>query len=175
MFLTEGLGAADLELQPGHPNVVFAAMWHGQRYPWTIVSGSKDGGIYRSKDGGETWAKLGGGLPTGEFGRANVGIPSAAPNRVYAIIEAKPGAGFYRSDDLGDTWTLVNGQDRLTTRPFYYDTLGIDPGTPDTVYVGDETWFKSTDAGKTFRVQRTPHGDNHDIWVNPTNSNIMIQ
>ncbi len=74
LFLTDALGAADLELQPGHPNVVFAAMWHGQRFPWTIVSGSKDGGIYRSKDGGETWAKLGGGLPTGEFGRANVAI-----------------------------------------------------------------------------------------------------
>ena len=175
LFLTNGLGAADLELQPGHPEVVFASMWHGQRYPWTIVSGSQDGGIYRSNDGGDTWKKLGGGLPTGEFGRANVGIPNAAPNRVYAIVEAKPGAGFYRSDDLGDTWTLVNGQDRLTTRPFYYDTLGIDPSTPDTVYVGDETWFKSTDAGKTFRVARTPHGDNHDIWVNPTNSNIMIQ
>ena len=175
LFLTDELGAADLELQPGHPNVVFACMWHGQRKPWTIVSGSKDGGIYKSTDGGENWSKLAGGLPTGEFGRSNVALSAAAPNTVYALIEAKPGQGLYRSDDLGATWTLENGQDRIITRPFYYDTLGVDPNNVDVVYVGDETWFKSTDAGKTFRVMRTPHGDNHDVWINPKNSNYMIQ
>ena len=175
LFVSDELGAADLELQPGHPNVVFASMWHGQRKPWTIVSGSKDGGIYKSTDGGENWTKLAGGLPTGEFGRANVALSAASPNRVYALIEAKPGQGIYRSDDLGATWTLQNGQDRIITRPFYYDTLGVDPNNADVVYVGDETWFKSTDAGKTFRVMRTPHGDNHDVWINPKNSNYMIQ
>jgi photosystem II stability/assembly factor-like uncharacterized protein len=175
LFLSDELGAADLELAPADPNTVFACMWHGQRKPWTIVSGSMDGGIYKSTDGGETWAKLGGGLPTGLFGRANVALSLAAPRRVFALIEAKPGAGLYRSDDLGATWTLVNGQDRLTTRPFYYDTLGVDPTNADVVYVGDEAWMKSTDAGKTFRTARTPHGDNHDLWINPTNSNYMIQ
>jgi photosystem II stability/assembly factor-like uncharacterized protein len=175
LYLTDELGAADLELAPGHPEIVFAAMWHGQRKPWTIVSGSKDGGIYKSTDGGEHWAKLGGGLPTGEFGRANVALSPAAPNRVWAIIEAKPGPGLYRSDDLGASWTLVNGQEKLYTRPFYYDTLAVDPNNADIVYVGDEAWMKSTDAGKTFRNQRTPHGDNHDMWINPRNSNYMIQ
>ena len=91
------------------------------------------------------------------------------------MIEAKPGAGLYRSDDAGASWTLVNGEGKLTTRPFYYDTLGVDPNHPDTVFVGDEAWMKSTDAGKTFRTQRTPHGDNHDIWINPKNSMNMIQ
>ena len=180
LFLSPDLGAADLELQPGHPNVVFACMWHGLRHPWTIISGSPatdtpSAGIYKSTDAGEHWTKLTTGLPTGEFGRANVAIANAAPDRIYALIEAKPGAGLYRSDDAGSTWTLVNGEGKLTTRPFYYDTLGVDPNHPDTVFVGDEAWMKSTDAGKTFRTQRTPHGDNHDVWINPKNSMDMIQ
>jgi photosystem II stability/assembly factor-like uncharacterized protein len=175
LFLTEDLGAADLEMQPGHPEVLFASMWHGRRKPWTIISGSLDGGIYKSLDGGNSWKKLGGGLPTGLFGRANVAISASAPDRIYAIIEAKPGAGLYRSEDAGATWTLVNGEGKLTTRPFYYDTIGVDPNNADVVYVGDENWMKSTDGGKTFKTLRTPHGDNHDVWINPKNSMYMIQ
>jgi photosystem II stability/assembly factor-like uncharacterized protein len=175
LYLTDALGAADLEMQPGHPEVLFATMWHGLRKPWTIISGSLDGGIYKSMDSGATWKKLGGGLPTGEFGRANVAIPASAPNTVWALIEAKPGQGLYRSDDAGATWKLVNGADRLITRPFYYDTLGVDPNNAETVWVGDESWMKSTDGGKTFRNMRTPHGDNHDVWINPKNSMYMIQ
>jgi photosystem II stability/assembly factor-like uncharacterized protein len=175
LFLTEDLGAADLEMQPGHPEVLFASMWHGRRKPWTIISGSLDGGIYKSLDGGNSWKKLGGGLPTGLFGRANVAISASAPDRIYAIIEAKPGAGLYRSEDAGATWSLVNGEGKLTTRPFYYDTIGVDPNNADVVYVGDENWMKSTDGGKTFKTLRTPHGDNHDVWINPKNSMYMIQ
>jgi photosystem II stability/assembly factor-like uncharacterized protein len=175
LFVTADLGAADLELQPGHPNVVFATMWHGLRKPWTIVSGSMDGGIYKSTDSGETWTKLGGGLPTGLFGRANVAMSASAPNRVYALIEAKPGQGLYRSDDLGAHWTLVNGADRIITRPFYYDTLGVDPNNADVVWIGDEGWMKSVDSGKTFKNMPEPHGDNHDVWINPLNSNYMVE
>ncbi|HZS53548.1 MAG TPA: hypothetical protein VFA65_04035 [Bryobacteraceae bacterium] len=175
LFLTDELGAADLEIQPGNPNVVFACMWHGQRKPWTIISGSKDGGIYKSTDAGEHWTKLGGGLPTGLFGRSNVAISAAKPDRIYALIEAKPGAGLYRSEDAGATWTLINGSGNLITRPFYYTTLGVDPNNPDIVWVGDEGWYKSTDGGKTFRTSPVPHGDNHDVWINPKNSNYMIQ
>ena len=176
--LSPDLGASDIELQPGHPNVVFASMWHGQRKPWTIVSGSpaaEGAGIYKSTDSGDTWKKLEHGLPHELVGRINVGVSADQPDRLYALIEAKPGAGLYRSDNAGADWTLVNGEGRLTTRPFYYDTLGVDPNNADVVYVGNETWFKSTDAGKTFRAQRVPHGDNHDVWINPTNSKIMIQ
>jgi photosystem II stability/assembly factor-like uncharacterized protein len=175
LFLSEELGAADLELQPGNPQVVFATMWRGQRKPWTIISGGREGGIYKSVDGGETWAKLTNGLPNGLFGRANVGVSAAAPNRLYALIEAKPGAGLYRSDDAGARWTLVNGEGRLVTRPFYYTTLGVDPNNPDLVFVGNEAWFKSLDGGKTFKPQRTPHSDNHDVWINPRNSQLMVQ
>ncbi len=175
LYVSDSTGAADLELQPGNPSVVFATMWHGQRKPWTIISGAYEGGIYKSTDGGATWIKLAGGLPHQLFGRANVAISNAMPNRIYALIEAKPGGGLYRSEDAGATWNLVNGAQNLWTRPFYYNTLGVDPSNADVVYVGDEGWYKSTDGGKTFRTERTPHGDNHDIWINPTNSNYMIQ
>jgi photosystem II stability/assembly factor-like uncharacterized protein len=175
LFLTDELGAADLELQPGHPNVVFASMWHGLRKPWTIVSGSLDGGIYKSVNGGDSWTKLGHGLPDKLFGRSNVAISSSSPDRIYALIEAKPGAGLYRSNDVGETWALVSDATKLTTRPFYYDTLGVDPKDADVVYVGNERWMKSVDAGKTFKTMKVPHGDNHDVWINPRNSQYMIE
>jgi len=175
LFVSDGVGAADLELQPGNPKVVFASMWHGQRRPWTIISGAREGGIYRSTDGGDTWAKLGGGLPSELFGRSKVAISPAKPDRIYALIEAKPGSGLYRSEDDGATWTLINGSASLITRPFYYTTLGVDPNNADTVYVGDERWYKSTDGGQTFRTMSVPHGDNHDVWINPKDSRCMIQ
>ena len=102
-------------------------------------------------------------------------ISAAAPNRIYALIEAKPGSGLYRSEDAGATWSLVNGAGNLITRPFYYDTLGVDPNNADVVLVGDEGWFKSTDGGKSFRPSPAPHGDHHDVWINPKNSQYMIQ
>src|SRR5579862_8739117 len=175
LFISDSAGAADLELQPGNPNVVFATMWHGQRKPWTIISGAHEGGIYKSTDGGDNWTKLAGGLPNELFGRSNVAISAVRPSRVYALIEAKPGSGLYRSEDAGATWSLVNGQGNLVTRPFYYTTLGVDPNNADIVWVGDESWFKSVDGGRSFRRSPVPHGDNHDVWINPKNSLYMIQ
>jgi photosystem II stability/assembly factor-like uncharacterized protein len=175
LYVSDTLGAADLEIQPGSPNVLFACLWHGQRKPWTIVSGAREGGIYKSTDGGDTWNKLAGGLPNDLFGRANVAISASKPNRIYALIEAKPGSGLYRSEDAGATWTLINGQGSIITRPFYYDTLGVDPNDSDVVFVGDENWFRSSDGGKTFRRAQAPHGDHHDIWINPKNSQFMVQ
>jgi photosystem II stability/assembly factor-like uncharacterized protein len=175
LFISDTCGAADLELQPGNPNVIFASMWHGQRKPWTIISGAREGGIYKSTDGGEKWTKLANGLPSELFGRSNVAISASSPNRIYALIEAKPGSGLYRSEDAGATWSLINGAGSLITRPFYYDTLGVDPNNADIVFVGNEGWFKSTDGGKAFRRAPVPHGDNHDIWINPKNSDYMIQ
>ncbi|WP_226637911.1 WD40/YVTN/BNR-like repeat-containing protein [Novosphingobium profundi] len=175
LFLSDALGAADIEFKPGDPSVLYATMWHGLRKPWTIISGSLDGGIFKSTDGGDTWAKLGGGLPTGLFGRANVGVSAADPSRLYALIEADPGHGLYRSDDEGTSWTRVNDEKRLITRPFYYTTLGVDPSNADIVYVGNEGWFKSVDAGQSFITRPVPHGDNHDVWINPADPANMIQ
>jgi len=175
LHVSDTAGAADVEIQPGHPNVIFACIWHALRKPWTIISGAEEGGIYKSTDGGANWTKLGGGLPTGLIGRSNVTISNAAPDRIYALIEAKPGQGLYRSDDSGSSWTLVNHSTEITTRPFYYDTIGVDPNNADVIWLGDETWFKSSDAGKTFQRMPIPHGDNHDVWINPKNSMYMVQ
>ncbi|HMF75096.1 MAG TPA: hypothetical protein VK604_05485 [Bryobacteraceae bacterium] len=175
LHVSDDLSAADIELQPGNPNVIFASIWHGQRKPWTIISGSLDGGIYKSVDGGDNWTKLAGGLPNQLFGRSNVAISAASPNRIYALIEAKPGSGLYRSEDAGATWTLINHSLSLTTRPFYYSTLAVDPNNGNVLFIGDEGWFKSVDGGKSFRSERVPHGDNHDLWINPKNSEYMIQ
>ncbi|MGH9475901.1 MAG: WD40/YVTN/BNR-like repeat-containing protein [Terriglobales bacterium] len=178
LYISPELGATALAMDPSNPQVLYAGLWHGLRNPWTIISGSEasaGAGLYKSSDGGDHWTKLGGGLPDQLFGRSNVAISASQPQRIYALIEANPGQGLWRSDDAGATWTNVNGEDAIITRPFYYDALGVDPNNADIVYVGDETWFKSTDGGKTFARERTPHGDNHGIWINPKNSLDMIQ
>ena len=175
LTISDTAGAADLELVPNNPSILYATLWHGQRKPWTIISGALEGGIYRSLNAGDTWLKVGGGLPSGLFGRANVTISASKPERIYALIEAKPGSGLYRSDDAGANWALINSTANLGTRPFYYNTLSVDPTNSNIVYIGNEGWFKSTDAGLTFRRAPVPHGDNHDLWINPKNSDYMIQ
>jgi photosystem II stability/assembly factor-like uncharacterized protein len=175
LFISDGVGAMDVELQPGNPNVVYAWTSRLERKPWTIISGSREGGFYRSTDGGEHFTKITAGLPSELIGKANLAVTAANPNRIYALIEAKPGGGLYRSEDAGQTWTLINSQGSLIQRPFYYTTLGVDPSNADVVYAGAEGFFKSIDGGKTFTAFRTPHGDNHDIWINPKDSQIMIQ
>jgi len=175
LFVSDSVGAMDVELQPGNPNVVYAWMSRLERKPWTIISGSREGGFYKSTDGGETFTKINAGLPNELIGKGNLAVTAANPNRVYALIEAKPGGGFYRSDDAGQTWSLMNSQGALIQRPFYYTTLGADPTNADVVYAGAESFFKSVDGGRTFTTMRTPHGDNHDIWINPKDGNTMIQ
>lgn len=175
LYLSDSTGASDVELQPGNPSVVYASMWHGARKPWTIISGGGEDGIYRSSDGGAHWTRLGGGLPTGIFGKSDLSVSAAAPMRVYALVEAKPGSGLYRSDDAGEHWTLVNTTQGLITRPFYYDHVHADPTNADVVYVGAEGFYRSIDGGRTFRTMSTPHGDNHDMWINPLNGKVFIE
>lgn len=175
LFISDRVGAMDLELQPANPDVVYAWVSRLERKPWTIISGSTEGGFYKSKDGGEHFTKVTSGLPKELIGKANLSVTNANPNRIYALIEAKPGGGLYRSEDAGDSWALVNSQGSLIQRPFYYVTLGADPTNADVVYAGAEGFFKSTDGGKTFVNFRTPHGDNHDIWINPKDGQTMIQ
>jgi photosystem II stability/assembly factor-like uncharacterized protein len=175
LYVSDSTGAADVELQPGNPNVVYAVMSRARRKPWTIISGAREGGIYKSTDGGDSWTRLTNGLPDGLIGKGNLAVTAANPNRVYLLYEAKPGGGLYRSDDAGATWSLVNSTGALVQRPFYYTTLGADPTNADVVYAGAEGFFKSTDGGRTMRSMSVPHGDNHDIWINPHDGNIMIQ
>lgn len=175
LYLSDSTGAADIELQPGNPRVIYAGMWHGVRKPWAILSGAREGGIYKSSDGGDHWTKLANGLPSDLIGKSNIAVTAANPNRVYALIEAKPGGGLYRSDDAGEHWSLVSSNPQLITRPFYYVTLAADPTNADVVYGGAEGFFKSVDGGKTFKPMRVPHGDNHDMWISPKDGNVMIQ
>jgi len=175
LFVSDSTGAVDVEFQPGNPNVMFAALWRGERKPWTIISGAREGGIYRSSDGGDTWAKVTAGLPNELVGKANVAVSNANPNRVYVLMEAKPGNGLYRSDDGGRTFQVASTFPQIITRPFYYTTITADPHNADVVYAGAEGFFRSADAGKTWQPMRTPHGDNHDMWINPNDSDIMIQ
>jgi len=175
LYINDGVGAMDVELQPGNPNVVYAWMSRLERKPWTIISGSRDGGLFKSVDGGNTFKQITAGLPSELIGKANLAVTNAKPDRIYALIEALPGGGLYRSDDAGQTWTMINSQAALIQRPFYYTTLGADPTNADVLYAGAESFFKSVDGGKTFTVLRTPHGDNHDIWINPKDGNTMIQ
>jgi len=167
------LGASDLAIASGHPKVLFAAMWNTRRPPWSTYApiDGPGSGIYRSLDGGLTWAELkGNGLPGGQWGRVGVDV---APDgkRVYAVIDTKPGAGLYRSDDGGDNWVLANGDPRLTSRAWYFNWVTVDPSNPDVVYVPNVAVYRSEDAGKTITVLKgEPGGDDyHFLWVDPKN------
>ena len=175
LFVSDSTGAADVELQPGSPEVVFAVMSRLERKPWTIISGAREGGIYKSVDAGDNWTRVTNGLPSELIGKGNIGVTAANPSRLYLLYEAKPGGGLYRSDDAGASWSMVNGMPAIVQRPFYYTTLSADPTNADVVYVGAEGFWKSADGGKTLRTFPTPHGDNHEMWINPRDANLMIQ
>ena len=176
LYVSDSTGAVDIELKPGEPDVVYATMWRAERKPWTIISGAREGGVYRSTDGGDTWTRLQGGLPNDLVGKADLAVSPANPDRLYVLIEAKPGGGLYRSDDAGATFAVADTTTRgLITRPFYYTNVDADPTNADVVYVGTEGFYRSIDAGRTWRTMRTPHGDNHELWINPRNPAIMLQ
>lgn len=176
LYISDQTGAVDLSMNPQNPEEIFASMWRGERKPWTIISGSTEGGIFRTQDGGESWEKLTSGLPEGLVGKSSVSVSPADPQRVYALIEAPDEkGGVYRSDDGGNTFSFINGQKSLLYRPFYYTYIDAHPQDPDIVYVNNEGFFKSEDGGETFQRRRTPHGDNHGMWINPENPDIFIQ
>ncbi len=167
-------GATDLVMDPSNPRILYAAMWQHGRTPWFIKSGGTEGGIFKSLDGGDSWKKLEGGLP-GTIGKVGIAISAAQPERVYAIIEAEhEKGGLWRSDDAGKSWTLINGHRALHTRAWYYIHIAADPINPNTVYVLNTGFYKSIDAGKTWTMIKTPHGDHHDHWINPADSDNMI-
>jgi photosystem II stability/assembly factor-like uncharacterized protein len=184
LFVSDSTGAVDIDMNPANPDELYAGMWRAERKPWTIISGAREGGIYKSTDGGDTWTKLTNGLPDEYVGKSSVSIARSNPNRVFALIEAGDGTlgvpggvhgGLFRSDDAGATWTRTSNQTGLLNRPFYYTYVDVDPTNADVVYVNNETFWKSTDGGVTFERRSTPHGDNHGMWINPTNSDVFIQ
>jgi len=176
LFVSDSTGAADVELAPDNPREIYATMWRAERKPWTIISGAREGGVYKSTDGGENWTKLTAGLPSGLIGKGDLAVSAADPRRVYLLLEAPVGeGGVYRSDDRGASWRLVSTQASLLDRPFYYTNIDADPTNPDRLFVNSTAFFMSTDGGQTWRRRPVPHGDNHDMWINPKNPRIWIQ
>ncbi|MGD8577701.1 MAG: hypothetical protein PVJ33_03925 [Lysobacterales bacterium] len=167
-------GATDLVMDPTNPRILYAAMWNHGRKPWFIHSGGTDGGIFKSTDGGDSWTKLGGGLPE-MIGKIGVDVSASNPQRVYAIIEAEPEkGGLWRSDDGGETWSLINNHRVLHSRAWYYIHICADPQDENTVYVLNVPLMKSIDGGRTWTKMEAPHGDFHDHWINPDDSRNMI-
>ena len=175
LFVSEKTGACDLVLDPTNPRILFAGMWQAYRKPWTLESGGTESGLYRSTDGGDTWKKLTEGLPEGIVGISGVAISPARPERVWAIIESKEKGGVYRSDDGGEKWTRVNTENKLRQRAWYYSRIYADPKNAESVYVLNTGFFRSNDGGKTFNGIPVPHGDNHDLWIDPDDSQRMIE
>ena len=175
LFKSEKAGAVDLSIDPSNPRVIYATVWEAQRYPWTLKSGGPDSGLYRSEDRGRTWRELTDrpGLPEGVKGRIGVAASGAKPGRVWAIVEAEEG-GLFRSDDAGDTWERTNGDRSIQQRPWYYSHVFADPREADTVYALSFKIWKSTDGGKTVNQVTTPHGDTHDLWIDPNDNRRMI-
>ena len=168
-------GGIDITFDPTNANILYAALWQAKRTPWSMDSGGPGSGLYKSIDGGTTWKELKGhGLPDGVIGRIGVTVSGANPSRVYAVIEADKG-GIYRSDDAGETWRLMTDDHRFRQRAWYYSHIFADPKSADSVYILNTAVYRSNDGGKTFNRLRVPHGDNHALWIDPTNPKRMIE
>lgn len=175
LYVSDSTGVVDLALNPNNPREIYAGLWNGQRKPWTMISGSTEGGIYKSTDGGDNWERLSDGLPNGVVGKTSVTVSPSDPSRVWALVEApRPNGGLYRSDDRGKTWTQVNDNRKHLQRAWYYTHIYADPKDENTVYSLNTRFYKSVDGGKSFEAKDVPHGDVHDLWLNPEQPDRMV-
>jgi len=175
LYVSDTTGAVELSMNPANPREMYAAFWRAERKPWTVIDASEDGGIYKTTDGGDSWKKLGGGLPQGLTGRIGVSVSPANPDRVFALVSAAdPEGGIYRSDDAGESWRRINRERNLRTRHWYYSHIIADPVDENTVYVLNSSMYRSIDAGNSFQSIRVGHGDTHDLWIDPTDPERMI-
>jgi photosystem II stability/assembly factor-like uncharacterized protein len=176
LYRDENTGAVDLAMDPNNPRVLYAAFWQARRMPWGMESGGPGGGLFKSTDGGDSWTEISrnDGLPEGMLGRIGVTISPVNSERVWAIVEADEG-GVFRSDDAGATWARVNDDRSLRQRAWYYTHIYADTENENTVYVLNVRFYKSTDGGRTYETIGTPHGDNHDLWIDPNNAHRMVE
>jgi len=174
LYLSPSSGVSDMAMDVRHPNVMFAGMWHFRRQPWTMQSGGEDDGLFKSTDGGRSWAKLTGhGLPSGTMGRIGLAV-APSDGRVYATIESADGI-LWRSEDDGANWKLISSDTLITQRPFYFSHIEVDPKNPDHVYSLAANMAQSVDGGKTFKsLSNQAHGDYHAIWIAQNQPGRMI-
>ncbi|MCI5081557.1 MAG: glycosyl hydrolase [Saprospiraceae bacterium] len=172
LYVNNTTGASSLSMDPHNPRILYAGMWDHQRTPWNIRSGGTGSGLYKSTDGGMTWQQLHNGLPA-DMGKVGIDVSPANPEIVYANIEAENG-GVFRSDNSGKTWKQVNSQRVTFARAWYYIEIVADPVDPMTVYVLNAPLLKSIDGGQSFKPIANPHSDQHDLWINPKNTQNMI-
>ncbi|MFT5141938.1 MAG: photosystem II stability/assembly factor-like uncharacterized protein [Rhodothermales bacterium] len=176
LYVNDQAGAVDLVMDPSNPRVLYASTWRLSRTPYGLNSGGEGSHIWKSTDGGDTWAQLtdqDNGLPGGIIGISGITVSPANPDRVWAIIEHEDG-GVFRSDDGGESWSKINSDRSLRQRAWYYTRIYADTKDEDVVYVLNVQFHKSTDGGATYERIRTPHGDHHDMWINPNEPNRFI-
>ncbi len=175
LYINASVGAVDLELDPNNPRIMYASTWKVRRTPYDLSSGGEGSALWKSTDSGNSWNDISKneGLPKGIWGINGVTVSPANSDRIWCIIENKDG-GLFRSDDGGKKWNKVNSQRSLRQRAWYYTRIYADPEDYNTVYVLNVNYHKSTDGGKSFESARAPHGDHHDLWIAPENSDRMI-
>ena len=178
LYVNDHTGAATLAMNLRNPQVIYASMWQMSRQPWNFSSGGPDSGIYKSTDGGASWSNIthNPGLPTDIIGKASLSVAPSDPNIVYAMIQARvagQAGALFRSDDAGKTWRLVNSEQEISQRAFYSGRVWLDPKDPHTLYITAVVLYVSHDGGKTFTtLPRAP--DNHALWINPDNPQLMV-
>ena len=175
LYINNQTGCSDLIMEPGNPSTLYAGTWRIQRTPYSLESGGDGGGIWKSTDGGETWKNISTnkGLPKGLWGIVGVTVSPSNTDKVYALVE-NPNGGLFVSNDGGESWTLQSSDNNIRQRAWYYTKVFIDPKNADIVYVLNVNFLKSVDGGKTFKNINTPHGDHHDLWIDPEDGNRMI-
>ena len=176
LYLSDSIGIVDVEFAPDDPNTLYAASWRVERKPWTIISGSTNGGAFKSVDAGKTWNKIDLGFESKYIGKIDFAVSKSNPDRLFVMVEASEGkGGLYKSEDRGKSFEHMNNREELVNRPFYYLNVESNPLNSDILYSSANRFMISKDAGKTWKSYSTPHGDNHDIWINSSDTSVWIQ
>jgi photosystem II stability/assembly factor-like uncharacterized protein len=175
LFKNDSTGAIDMRFDPNNASIIYASLWQCYRNSWSLNDGGAGSGLYKSIDGGDTWQLLSNnaGLPKGILGKITIGVTAANSNHIYAMVENKNG-GLFGSMDAGKTWSRVSTQNDLTQRPWYFSGVWVDPKNENHVFVMNVEFWQSIDGGKTFTKINQEHGDNHDMWINPDNTDNYI-